>query len=75
MAKVIGGLFGGAPDTGALEAQNAKLRSDQQKDKRTLANDKASRRRRRLNSSGALQFAETGAVGVQGKATTLGGVT
>ncbi len=73
MGKIIGGLFGGAPDTGNLEAQNAKLRKEQQDDKRSLANDKASRRRRRLNASGALQFAGTGAVGVEGKSSTLGG--
>lgn len=66
MTKFFSGLFGGGQkvDTSAISRDNAKLREQQEAEKRTLAEEKASRRRRRLSSRGALQFAETGAVGV-----------
>ncbi len=66
MGKIIGSIFGGAsgPDTSGLEKDNKRLRDEQLAEKRSLAQEKAGRRRRIASRRGALQFADTGATGL-----------
>ena len=70
MGNIISGIFGGGPDNSAIERENKRLREEQLREKRSLAQEKSSRRRRIARSRGALQFASTGAQGLTDK---LGG--